>query len=70
VYIPYVKGVSEKIKYIGNRYNIRAIIKTKHTLRSSLTKPGRKESCNRQHSASIVFPVNVAEVILTKQADL
>jgi hypothetical protein len=32
--IPYVKGVSEKFKCIGNRYNIRAIFKTKHTLRS------------------------------------
>jgi hypothetical protein len=38
VYIPYVKGVSEKFKRIGNRYNIRKIFKTKHTLRSSLMK--------------------------------
>jgi hypothetical protein len=37
VYIPYVKGVSEKFKCIGNR-DIRTIFKTKHTLRSSLTK--------------------------------
>jgi hypothetical protein len=38
VYIPYMKGVSEKFKCIGNRYNIRAILKTKHTLMSSLMK--------------------------------
>jgi hypothetical protein len=38
VYMPYVKGVSEKFKRIGNRYNIRTIFKTKHTLRSSLMK--------------------------------
>jgi hypothetical protein len=38
VYIPYVKGVSEKFKRILNRYNIRTIFKTKHTLRSSLMK--------------------------------
>jgi hypothetical protein len=38
VYIPYVKGVSEKFKRIGNRYNIRVIFKTKHTLRSSFMK--------------------------------
>jgi hypothetical protein len=36
VYIPYVKGVSEKFKRIGNLYNIRTIFKTKHTLSSSL----------------------------------
>jgi hypothetical protein len=38
VYIPYVKGVSEKSKRRGNRYNSRTIIKIKHTLRSSLMK--------------------------------
>jgi hypothetical protein len=32
VYIPYVKGVSEKFKRIGNQYNIRMIFKTKHKL--------------------------------------
>jgi hypothetical protein len=36
VYIPYVKGVSEKFKRIGNRYNIRMIFRTNYTLRSSL----------------------------------
>jgi hypothetical protein len=36
VYIPHVKGVSEKFKHIGNRYNIRMIVKTKHKRRSSL----------------------------------
>jgi predicted GIY-YIG superfamily endonuclease len=43
VYIPYVKGVSEKFKRTGNQYNIRTIFKTKHTLRSSLarTRPKR-----------------------------
>jgi hypothetical protein len=34
--IPYVKGISEKFKRIGNRYNIRTIFKTKHTLRDTL----------------------------------
>jgi hypothetical protein len=33
VYIPYVKGVSEKFECIGNWYNIRNIFKTKHTLK-------------------------------------
>jgi uncharacterized protein (UPF0335 family) len=33
VVIPYVKGISEKFRRIGHRYNIRTIFKTKHTLR-------------------------------------
>jgi hypothetical protein len=37
MYIPYVKGVSEKFKSIGNRY-IKTIFRTKHTLRRSLMK--------------------------------
>jgi hypothetical protein len=38
VYIPYVKGVSEQFKLIGNRYNIRMIFKTERTLRNTLMK--------------------------------
>jgi hypothetical protein len=38
VYILYVKGVSEKFKRVGNRYSIRTIFRTEHTLRSSLMK--------------------------------
>jgi hypothetical protein len=38
VHIPYVKGVSEKFKNIGNRYNITTIFRTKRTLQSSLMK--------------------------------
>jgi hypothetical protein len=36
VIIPYVKGISDKFKWIGNRYNIRTIFKTMYTLRSTL----------------------------------
>jgi hypothetical protein len=36
MHIPYVKGGSEKFKLIRNRYNIKAIFRTEHTLRSSL----------------------------------
>jgi hypothetical protein len=38
VYIPNVKGVSEKFRRTGNPYNIGTIFKTKDTLRSSLMK--------------------------------
>jgi hypothetical protein len=36
VVIPYVKGISEKFKRIGNRYNIKTIFKTKYALRDIL----------------------------------
>jgi hypothetical protein len=36
VVIPYVKGISDKFKRIGNRYNIRTIFKTKYTIRNAL----------------------------------
>jgi hypothetical protein len=51
VYITNLKGVSEKFKHIGNRYNIRMIFKTTHTLWSSLMKtrperdPQQMEQC-------------------------
>jgi hypothetical protein len=43
VVIPYVRGISEKFLRTGNRYNIRTIFKTKHTLRGTLmtTTPDR-----------------------------
>jgi hypothetical protein len=55
VYIPYVKGVSEKFRRIGNRYNIRTILKTKHSLRSSLmrTRPER----NPLHGAQGIYSI-------------
>jgi hypothetical protein len=45
--ILYVKGISEKFKSIGNRYNIRTIFKRKHTLRSSPMRT-RLERCPLQ----------------------
>jgi hypothetical protein len=55
VYIPYVKGASEKFKRIGNRYNIRTIFKTKHELRSSLmkTRPER----DPQQTARCIYSI-------------
>jgi hypothetical protein len=40
VVIPYVKGTSEKFRPIGNRFHLRTIFKTKHTLRGTLIKTG------------------------------
>jgi hypothetical protein len=44
VFIPYVKGISEKFKHIGNRYNIKTIFKTRHTLKSLLMRTGLERS--------------------------
>jgi hypothetical protein len=38
IYISYVKGVSEKIKRIAERYKIKTIFQTKHTLKSMFVK--------------------------------
>jgi hypothetical protein len=38
--IPYVKGTSEKFRRIRNRFHLRIIFKTKHTLRVTLLKTG------------------------------
>jgi hypothetical protein len=50
-----MKGVSEKFKRTGNRYNFRTIFRTKHTLRSSLvrTRPER----DPQHTAQLVYRI-------------
>jgi hypothetical protein len=50
-----MKDVSEKLKRIGNRYNIRTIFKTKHTLSSSLmkTRPERHPQQTAQYIYSI-----------------
>jgi hypothetical protein len=50
VVIPYVKGISEKLRRIGERYNIKTVFKTKQTLRSFLTRtrPNREVQGMRQ----------------------
>jgi hypothetical protein len=55
VYIQYVKGDSEKFKRIANRYNIRKIFETKHTLRSSLMK--MRPERDRQQMAQCVYSI-------------
>jgi hypothetical protein len=41
IVIPYIKGISEKSRCIGNLFSIRTIFKSKHTLRRTLMKTGR-----------------------------
>jgi hypothetical protein len=37
VFIPYMKGISEKFKRVVNRFNIKTMFKTRHTLSASMT---------------------------------
>jgi hypothetical protein len=53
-FIPYVKGISEKFKRIGNRY-IRTVFKTKHTLRSSLMRTRLERS--PQQTANCIYSI-------------
>jgi predicted GIY-YIG superfamily endonuclease len=55
VIIPHVKGISEKLEYTGNRFNVRTTFKTKHTLRGTLmeTEPARDAQQKQQSVYSI-----------------
>jgi hypothetical protein len=66
VVIPYVKGILEKFRHIGERYNIKTVFKTRQTLRRMLT---RTWSHREVQNASTVFLVNVVGVTSGKQAD-
>jgi hypothetical protein len=50
-----VKGISEKLKQIGNLYNIRTVFKTKHTLTSSLMRTRLQRS--PQQMAHCVYSI-------------
>jgi hypothetical protein len=47
VIIPHIKGISEKFRHTGNRFNVRTIFKTKHTLHGTLMKMDWLEMPNR-----------------------
>jgi hypothetical protein len=68
VYIPYVKGVSEKFKCIGKHYDIGPSSKL-NTVRHSLMKT-RPERDPQQMAHCIYSIVNVADAALAKQADI
>jgi hypothetical protein len=55
VITPYVKGISEQFRHIGNRLNLRTIFKTKHTLRGTLmkTEPVRDAHQTKKYVYSI-----------------
>ena len=62
--MPYIPGVSEKLKKIGNKFEIRTAFKSHATLRSVLTKT--KPQNEQQESKNCVY--NVINDKLVKQA--
>jgi hypothetical protein len=66
---PYVKGISDKFKRFGKRYNIRTIFKTKDTLRNTLVITRHMIDPNAQHNAFTTFLANAVEAMKAKQSD-
>jgi hypothetical protein len=58
VVIPYVKGISEKFRHIGNRFDLRTIFKTKHTLRGTLMKTGPVRDAQQRKQCVYSIPCN------------
>jgi hypothetical protein len=56
VVIPYVKGISEKFRCIKNRFNLRIIFKTKHTLRGILMKTGLVRVAQQKKQCAYSIP--------------
>lgn len=53
--LPYIPGMSDKIKRIGNKFNVRTIFKTENTLRSMLTKT--KPLNEEQNSKNCIYSI-------------
>ena len=53
--IPYVQGISEKIRRVGRKYNIKTAFKTHNTLRQSLVKT-KPKSC-QQDTKNCVYSI-------------
>jgi hypothetical protein len=60
-FIPYVKSTSEKAKHIRNHYNIQGVFRIYTSLGICSWEKHLEVITNRQHTAFIACPVNVAE---------
>jgi hypothetical protein len=56
IIVPHVKGISEKFRHIGNRFNVRTIFKTKHTIRGALMKTGRARDAQQTKQCVYSIP--------------
>jgi predicted GIY-YIG superfamily endonuclease len=55
LFIPYIPGMSDKLKRIGKRFNIRTIYKTENTLRSLLTKT--KPNNINENTKNVIYKI-------------
>jgi hypothetical protein len=68
-FTPYVKKTSEKAKHIRNHYNIQRVFRRYTSLGLCSWEKHHEVITNRQHTAFIACPVNVAEATLMVQTD-
>jgi hypothetical protein len=57
VIIPYVRSIFKKFRCIGNRFNLRTIFRTKHTLRGILMKTGRLRDAQQTKQRVCVYSI-------------
>jgi predicted GIY-YIG superfamily endonuclease len=55
LFIPYIPGMSDKIKRLGKRFNIRTVYKTENTLRSILTKT--KPNNINENTKNVIYKI-------------
>ena len=68
--IPYIPGISEKIKRVGDKFQVKTVFKTENTMRSILTQTKPKRKNNRQKIVFTVYLVFVESFIQVKPRDL
>jgi hypothetical protein len=69
-FAPHVKGLTEKFKRIGNRYNVRIVFRIKHTLKGSLTKTRSKNRFRMRRSNAYSIPCECGTSYIGETANL
>jgi hypothetical protein len=70
VIIPYVRGISEKYRHIGNRFNVRTIFKTKHRLRGTLMKTRPVGDAQQMKQCVYSIPCECGRCYITEISNL
>jgi hypothetical protein len=69
VAIPYLKGISEKFRHTGDKYNIRTAFKTKRSLCNLLVNTRPQRDLQDNIFISALLPVKMAGAVFVKQVD-
>jgi hypothetical protein len=70
VIIPYVKGICEKFRRAGNRFNVRTVFKTKHTLCGILMETRLVRDAQWMKQCVFDIQCDCGKCYIGKQADL